>query len=186
MDGVRIDVDLCPGADDDCRCAILIGGVGADLAHRVGIIPGPFHATLTRSSIVLIASLSAGEAGAYEGVVSLYAENSYLDGPYYAVPGVLLSSEVACRVPLEPSFVGPCDDIGYAARVEISAETAGPEGSSGGAASVREGETITIPGTYVTARLLRANVSFCGPEGSRAPPSPPTSFVLWWEYPLAP
>ena len=44
IDGLRLALDLCPDADADCRCVLHVGGVGADLASRLWLQPGPFEA----------------------------------------------------------------------------------------------------------------------------------------------
>ncbi|NOY92075.1 MAG: hypothetical protein GXP55_12835 [Deltaproteobacteria bacterium] len=187
-DGVRFEVDLCPDADDDCRCAITVAGVGSDLAGMLGIAPGPFRATWYPTSIALFARMRGGEVGDRELAPSLYAEDSYLDRHSYGVAGVLLSAEEACRVHRGAGGPGrSCDQIGYAARLVVAPEAAGwADRTTGGEARLVEGETTIVEGTLVTGRLLRSHEVFCAPTGSPHPPSPDAAFVLWWNYPPAP
>ena len=75
--------------------------------------------------------VEGGEAGTYPDVLSLYAQDIYLDRPFYDVEGVTLQSEEACRVLVGPSPVGPCNDIEYAARIRVGPEAAGFSGDGG-------------------------------------------------------
>ncbi|UJR82059.1 Hypothetical protein I5071_41240 [Sandaracinus amylolyticus] len=176
IDGLRLALDLCPDADADCRCVLHVGGVGADLASRIWLQPGPFEARVDADSLVLVATHEGGEAGAYYEL-ALYAHDGSLEGPSFAVDGVSWTAEPACSGPADDD----CRAVGYAAEVTVEARAAGWDWGDGGVARLVEGETAGVPESFVTARLLRAHRTVCG---SASPPD--VAFVLWWTFPPAP
>ena len=184
-DAVRLAVDLCPDADADCRCLVEAIGVDTSSYAWSAIEPGPFHAEVGPTMLLLWATQSGGEAGLYEDVLTAFARDAYLDWPEYELAGVAAGSLEDCRTPAGDSAVGPCHHIRYAARVRIDASVAGWEGT-GGEVVVEEGEAAFVPGTFATVRLTRAHESYCGPAGSPAPPSPEAAFVITWSFPPAP
>ncbi|AKF05315.1 hypothetical protein [Sandaracinus amylolyticus] len=176
IDGVRLALDLCPDADADCRCVLHVGGVGADLASVSLLDRGPFEAHVGASSIVLVATHQGGEAGAYYEL-ALYAHDGALEGPSFAVDGVTWSAEPSCDELADDG----CRVVGYTGQVTVDARAAGWDHGEGGTVRLSEGETASVPGSFATARLLRANHTICGPA------SPPdAAFVLWWTFPPAP
>lgn len=176
-DGVRLSVDLCPLADDDCRCAIVVGAIGADLADRV-IAPMNVRGRVDPQLVFLEQSDTPCDACVdcwCPAPVALYAADGHPDAPP-AIPSAVsfATGEEVCRTEWS---AGDCGSARHRLRM---IENTGPLAVVPEMVEVDEGDEARLTRTNIFIRNRRSTETWC-PDWERIPPLPgPTAFWVAW------
>lgn len=181
-DGIVILADLCPYDDEDCQCAIAVGGVGGDILEDLAGISttGLVRLDIAPGGIVIerpCADDPCDGGGDCECPADLLF--AAMDGPPSAPPvhTEALSASYAgelCRV----SDSGLCDYVMWG--LELVSWSPGFPGPIGTAVTLEQGQTIRggehLPG--LSARVLRSSGMECG-----AVEEVPAAWVAWATVP---
>jgi hypothetical protein len=179
--GIRLALDLCPDADDDCRCSVFVSGVGSDLAGRIRTGGGRVLGQIAPHFIILedadvVCATCEGCVCPAAGLV-LYAADAHPNVPP-ATPSTVSFSigTESCHTDPEPDWcwserhrVRMTENVGFLAVVpEVIEVDENLEGRM-----MRNG---------VWLRVRRSSRLICRdrPPGPRDP-GPPAAWVAWME-----
>ncbi|MFW5921320.1 MAG: hypothetical protein ACOCUS_05720 [Polyangiales bacterium] len=162
--GALLSLDFCPTADDDCRCAVRIGGVGRDLADDL-VTPASGEQVVFRidgeRAVMLEEAIACEPCPPGEpcppcaGSVVLYA----VDGSIFSPPfsPTKLDMEAGPEV-----CTGEMEDGCYDLRRKLRAvENVGDTPVEPATVEVDEGETATLGDTGVRVRGIRTTGQGC-------------------------
>jgi hypothetical protein len=101
-DGIRIHADYCPGADADCRCDLVVSGVGSDLADLVRLPSGGLTVELPSDSALRITTEPTCECASCACSYALVLEAAYqpLSEAFHEIQ--LEPGSAVCPVSTEP------------------------------------------------------------------------------------
>jgi hypothetical protein len=158
-DGLRLSIDTCPDADDDCRCAVTVLGGHAGLAGEIARPVGAVTATFAETGVLIEQQSSGCPMDDFSCVPTLVF--AAMDGSLDAPPIDPASLDVYWGDAPER---GPdCASTGFALTLTSWASGfPGPIGTE--YTGVVEGVPQRMPENGVTFRAVRANVRACPDE----------------------
>lgn len=167
-DGVRLHLDACPLADAECRCDIIIRGIGVDLASLAAFAPTDVHVRHGAGSVLVERTALCRCIGCECALpLLLYAADGYPNAASNPPTGIAFASLAETCTSPEP---GGC----ASSRHPISMQWR--DYSTTELARADEGETAPLGTSGAVLRAIRTTNISCGSEPA---PGPNAAWVAW-------
>lgn len=159
-DGLQLDVDLCPDADEDCRCSLLVHGISPSAHEEMVRVSSGVTVTIGETAVAIEVPAACTPEVEHECVSPLVF--AAMDGSLESPPIDPEALDVAwgasvCSGPTDPST--ECTLTSW--DLAVLGWTSGFPGAIGFEQRVREGETVLHEGNLVMFQAVRTTTMAC-------------------------